>query len=185
MRRTKALLFDFVTLASLLSVSACSSKGGSTAAADGGSPYGPCVAFVSVSDLSAPGLVRERRRADFSASNCTSGGFNCHGTDHEQRALSRLLRRGRGHRHEVLGTIVSVLSPEEPMMLFVAPGDPANSYLMHKMDADQCTLAAACAVSPFDYLLNCGNSMPNGAATLPLATRDTVRAWIAQGAANN
>lgn len=74
-------------------------------------------------------------------------------------------------------------------MSFVAPGDPMHSFLMHKLDGDQCTLAQQCADSGLTSLTSgptpCGNDMPNGAAMLPPATRDAVRAWINQGAANN
>lgn len=63
-----------------------------------------------------------------------------------------------------------------PAMAYVAPGNPAESFLMHKLDGDQCTLAARCVDGA------CGDSMPQGNPLLGEAARDTVRRWIAQGA---
>jgi uncharacterized protein (DUF39 family) len=51
---------------------------------------------------------------------------------------------------------------------------------MHKADADQCAFAGECNFP------NCGQLMPNGTnIPLPVANRDTVRRWIAQGANDN
>ena len=69
-------------------------------------------------------------------------------------------------------------------MPVIAPGDPANSYLMHKIDGDQCTLAADCASSTTQYT-DCGQQMPYSSPPLDPATADLVRKWIAQGAKNN
>jgi hypothetical protein len=97
-------------------------------------------------------------------------------------------------------------------MPFVTPNDPSNSFLMHKMDDDQCTLSN-CVVNNVPVLDQldypggpnspsnwCGQSMPYNAALLPASpacggsqdctatpsyARDTVRLWIAQGALNN
>ena len=67
-------------------------------------------------------------------------------------------------------------------MKLVAPSDPANSFLMHKVDGDQCTLAAACANSAFR---DCGQQMPWNSGTIEATSADAIRAWIAQGAQNN
>ena len=70
-------------------------------------------------------------------------------------------------------------------MNFVTAGDPAQSFLMHKMDGDQCTLIPECMV-PGSYRPNCGVFMPYQAASiLDVAARDVVRRWIGQGAQNN
>lgn len=63
-----------------------------------------------------------------------------------------------------------------PSMAYVAPGDPDGSFVMHKLDGDQCTLAAKCAGG------DCGKSMPSGNDLLPEESRDAIRRWIAQGA---
>jgi len=112
------------------------------------------------------------------------------------------------------GLITSPMTPlEESCMPFVKPGDPTMSYLMHKMDGDQgctvscCTMnnmavqAAEGAAGPVPANGWCGTFMPYQVALLPTgpvcgtgsancsqpaqAARDTVRAWIKQGAMNN
>ena len=50
---------------------------------------------------------------------------------------------------------------------------------MRKLDGSQCVLDAQCKGG------SCQESMPKGDGLLDLATRDTVRRWIAQGAKND
>jgi hypothetical protein len=64
-------------------------------------------------------------------------------------------------------------------MAYVTPGNPGQSFLMRKMDGDQCSLDMKCTSG------SCGASMPQGDAVLPAASRDIVRRWIAQGAKDN
>jgi hypothetical protein len=77
----------------------------------------------------------------------------------------------------------AVPSHELPTMDYIAPGDPTMSYLMHKMDGDMCQFASQCDVIPASPT-PCGVVMPVPCA-LPVAQRDVVRRWIAQGAQNN
>jgi hypothetical protein len=97
-------------------------------------------------------------------------------------------------------------------MPFVTKGDWTKSYLMHKMDGDQCVLDGCVAnnnavkqaneVVPSPMSPNwCGQFMPFNVSLLPAGpacggstscasdptkfTRDTVRAWIQQGAPYN
>lgn len=74
--------------------------------------------------------------------------------------------------------IVNVMSNESPMMMYVNPGDPSRSYLMHKLDGDQCTLSDKCVSN------DCKDTMPQG-GSLSLDDRDMIRRWIYQGAAPN
>jgi hypothetical protein len=74
---------------------------------------------------------------------------------------------------------VGKASNELPAMSYVTAGDTANSYLLHKIDGDICTLNARCANA------SCGDTMPQGNDLLPVETRDVVRRWIAQGAKDN
>jgi hypothetical protein len=102
---------------------------------------------------------------------------------------------------------------EESCMPFVKQGDPTMSYLMHKLDGDQCTLSCCVAKNSAVATVEgtqgtvmgsgwCGDQMPYSSSPLPLGpacgggntacttnpsmyTRDTIRAWIAQGAMNN
>jgi hypothetical protein len=86
----------------------------------------------------------------------------------------------------VFADIVGVASTELPTMQFVKPGDPANSFLMHKADGDQCLFTATCAALPASLgLPPCGDSMPMGQALIDVSSRDTIRRWIAEGAMNN
>jgi hypothetical protein len=64
-------------------------------------------------------------------------------------------------------------------MPYVTPGKPEESYLMHKLDGDQCYFDDQCLGH------RCQASMPNLGTSLPVGTRDIVRRWIAQGAMNN
>jgi hypothetical protein len=73
---------------------------------------------------------------------------------------------------------VNVDSVKEPGMKIVAPNDPANSFLMHKMDNSLKCESLKCGG-------NCGGSMPLGSPVLAQDQRDTVRRWIAQGAKND
>jgi hypothetical protein len=77
---------------------------------------------------------------------------------------------------EVRSGLVGVAAPELASMPLVTPSDPARSYVMHKLDGDQCLFDAECADK------SCGDSMPQAGETLPAAERDKVRRWIAQGA---
>jgi hypothetical protein len=78
-------------------------------------------------------------------------------------------------------------SAEAPAMNLVTPGDPTHSYLMHKMDGDQATLASQCVGSEYESAYpQCGMLMPRtSTAPLPGELRETIRSWILQGALDN
>lgn len=63
-------------------------------------------------------------------------------------------------------SLVNVTSVEVPTLLRVKPGDPNNSYVIHKIEGTQTV----------------GQRMPAGGPFLDQATIDQVRAWIAAGA---
>ncbi|MCK6548800.1 hypothetical protein L6R52_23350 [Myxococcota bacterium] len=62
----------------------------------------------------------------------------------------------------------------------VKAGDPANSFLMHKIDGTLQCATLSCAATN-----ECGTTMPQGGPLLAEAQRDTIRRWIAQGAKND
>jgi hypothetical protein len=76
----------------------------------------------------------------------------------------------------VLGLLVNKPSLELAVMPYITPGDPTESFLMHKLDGDLPSLSA-CASSNI-----CGSSMPKDQPSLDQATRDKIRNWIKQGA---
>lgn len=73
----------------------------------------------------------------------------------------------------------ALLAPsfEVPRLRRVAPGDPAASYLMTKLEGRMSDVAECRAMPAV-----CGVSMPQGEALLSAEQRATVRAWIAAGA---
>jgi len=102
---------------------------------------------------------------------------SCHGTT---ASTNNGLYVGSGDAST--STVISGLlvdSPTMPTMPFVTPGDPSKSFLMHKMDGDQCAFDSSCTNG------TCGVSMPQASPLLDVATRDKVRRWIAQGAKDN
>jgi len=65
--------------------------------------------------------------------------------------------------------LVNVASDEVPTILRVKPNDPANSYIVQKIEG---TAAV-------------GQRMPLGQPALDAATIQMVRTWISEGAQNN
>ena len=63
-------------------------------------------------------------------------------------------------------SLVDVGSLEVPALFRVDPGDPDNSYLIHKLEGTQAV----------------GVRMPAGGPLLPQETIDVIREWIEQGA---
>jgi hypothetical protein len=85
----------------------------------------------------------------------------------------------------IIDGLVGVKSTEDLSMNLITAGDPSQSFLMHKLDDDQCTLISECMVGP-SFRANCGVFMPyQFPDVLDVATRDVIRRWIKQGARNN
>jgi Bacterial Ig-like domain len=74
------------------------------------------------------------------------------------------LQLDAGHSYNLL---VGVPSSEQPNLLRVKPGDPDDSYLVHKIEGQP-------GIS--------GGQMPLGETPLPQATIDAIRQWITDGA---
>jgi hypothetical protein len=151
--------------------------------AGAGPDGGGCTSYVARADLSVPVSFANQVMPIFQQS-CAPGGPSCHG-DPGSGPIQAYLGSVDGgvDPSTILARIVDVVAAEDPGMKLVAPGDPARSFLLHKMDGDQCMFAAACATTGYDrsYPM-CGSTMPLNADSLPSGARDTVRAWIAQGA---
>jgi len=171
MRGTVRLYVRRTAGASLLTMAACSST--ETAPPS-------CAPYVSDASLASPVLFSADIVPIFQT-NCATAGGTCHGDPDSYPRLGAV--DGGIDAAVVLGSIVGMTSAEDPTMAFVTAGDPEHSYLMHKLDGDQCTLASECAASMFsDDFPNCGSTMPFLSPRLPDGTRDEVRAWIQQGA---
>jgi mono/diheme cytochrome c family protein len=67
-------------------------------------------------------------------------------------------------------SLVNVASNGKPGAVRVVPGDPASSYLIHKLEG-RSDIA--------------GERMPLGGPFLAQSDIDVIRTWISQGAANN
>jgi hypothetical protein len=96
--------------------------------------------------------------------NCALSG--CHAGASPQ--LGQNLSPGRAY-----ASIVGVPSQEVPALDRVEPGNPDDSYLVHKIEG------TAAAVGGVD------TRMPLGLGPLPQPDIDLIRAWIAAGAPNN
>jgi uncharacterized protein (TIGR03118 family) len=69
-----------------------------------------------------------------------------------------------------IASLVNVASHEQPAVLRVKPGDPANSYLIQKLEGTPGIT---------------GERMPFGGPYLDQATIDQIKSWIQAGAPNN
>jgi hypothetical protein len=139
---------------------------------------GPCVEYVSTIDVMTPAMSFKTDVMPVLEASCASS--SCHGIADGPKGdlfLGAQLAHG-SDADTVHGSLVGKASSQLPSMQFVAPGDVKTSYVMHKLDNDQCIYNSACVGS------DCQHSMPFD-VMLDVSKRDIIRRWIAQGAANN
>jgi hypothetical protein len=184
-------IFILLACSSSLSALACSNSSTSSAGEtpDGGGTDSGCTAYVSDADLTAPTVSFKTDVLPIFQQSCGIAGATCHGDiAGEDAGLQRPflgLFDGGTVPATVISAIVGVPSNEDPQMNEVTASSAANSFLMHKLDGDQCTLATSCAKGSTIYT-TCGANMPQTSLTLlDVSTRDTIRRWIAQGATSN
>jgi len=139
---------------------------------------GACVPYMAppITQLQAPAVSFVNDVMPVFTANCSSA--SCHGVASSPQGglfLGAELQHG-ADAQTVHDAIVGKPSAQLPMMNFVTPGDPANSYLMHKLDADQCQFTQQCVAQ------DCLKPMPYDVGALTTDQRDIVRRWIAQGA---
>jgi len=161
--RTKAIAIAIVTAAGLAAIPPGCSE---SAPASGCEDHRPPAGF----DALAPAVSFSRDVLPVFATSCAFS--TCHGSN-VGPANGVYLGTDAARVH---AAIVGVASGELPSMRLVTPGDPVESYLLRKMDGSQCALDARCSGG------SCQGSMPKNDALLPVAERDVVRRWIAQGA---
>jgi hypothetical protein len=191
MFRTFLTCASIVTFASMAAMTGCSPAASSGPADSGGQGDDGAPTVCPPSDLTVPVSFMGKVLPIFQHS-CALGGTICHGDSTGSPAAGRPYlgeptanEAGLGDPTTILMGIVGVKSVEDPMMDVIQAGDPTNSFLMHKMDGDQGMLSGQCVAMASATMVLCGVSMPFGNITLDCATRDTVRAWIKQGAMNN
>jgi hypothetical protein len=169
----------------------CTNSGG----ADGGvCTPGVTPAYTSCADLTTPPVSFATDIQPIFVGGCTVGGSagTCHGDPTLDETTTGQVFLGypedagmTADPAMIIAALVNQKSPENPQMNIVTPSDPANSYMMHKLDDDQCQFASTCNATGNAKFALCGTGMPQLAPILDPDTRDTVRRWIAQGAQNN
>jgi hypothetical protein len=121
--------------------------------------------------------------------SCAISGASCHGSPTTNPQTTGQIYLGSVHggvpASSILPKIVDQTSPENGSMNIIKAGDPVNSYLMHKLDGDQCQYSSACNATMNPLFFNCGIQMPYNSGVLDQGRRDKIRRWIAQGAMAN
>jgi hypothetical protein len=198
MRRVLVLIALLVTFGSFgFAYVGCGGGPPSAPCNAGGADGGTCIQgdtpnYTACIDLTTPVISYSADIQPIFTSSCSVGGGICHGDPLLiERTTGRVFL---GYEEAGPGTvdaggIISVLvgqkSPENTMMDIVAAGDPGASYMMHKLDQDQCQFAAICNATNNTIFASCGAGMPELNGILDQASRDKIRRWIAQGAKNN
>jgi hypothetical protein len=183
------------TLGFVLLLSACGGMqpaevvGGGGSGEDGGAgdgggvpPGGSCALYQvpSSTNLNSPTVSFKTDVMKLFNNSC--GLSTCHGST--SAPAGGLFLGVEGMNSSDAATVYAGLmgkaSGELTTMPFVTAGDPSKSYIMHKLDGDQCAFDAECVGK------TCQTLMPSGGnQLLPVGTRDTLRRWIAQGAKND
>jgi hypothetical protein len=135
-----------------------------------------CTEYVvpSTTDLTTSASFRNDVLPVFTQSCAFS---TCHGTE---ATSNQGLYLGAGTSPDPVKVRASLLAISATAgMPYVTPGDPKGSFVMRKLDGDQCMLDTTCLSR------TCGARMPRNGAQLLQPQRDTVRRWIAQGAKDN
>lgn len=101
----------------------------------------------------------------FSGSCAFSG---CHGDNANPAQKPMALLAGQAYDN-----IVGVSSAELPGMDRIEPGEPDESYLIHKIQGTQGTVGGS------------GDRMPLGSAPLAPSTIELIRQWVEDGAPRN
>jgi hypothetical protein len=183
-----AALACLATACSQASNSALQKDSGGGDAQDAAQQDAGCVPFEAPdADLTTPTVSFSKDVLPKFQMSCGIAGATCHGTPSVMTVSQRPFLGyfdGGTDAGAVVNGLVGVQSPEDPKLTMVKASDPANSYLMHKLDWDQCQFAADCAQGQTQYT-DCGQGMPYSSPQLDESTRDIVRRWIAQGAKNN
>jgi hypothetical protein len=86
----------------------------------------------------------------------------------------------------IMDQSVGKASTANPDMEVIKAGDPANSFIMYKLDGDPTAVnGVTCSTLTCSKDMSCLLAMPSGGPQLPEASRAIIRRWIAQGAKND
>jgi hypothetical protein len=187
------LRHDLVAFALLVlaGTSACSnsssSNNGDGGGGDGGNGGCPPYQDPPGTDLTKPVVSLKSDVIPVFQGSCSLS-LSCHGA--ATGGQGKLYLGPKAGMVDTAMLIQALMGPsvEIPSVPYVTPGDPTKSYLMQKMDGDQCLYDSHCTPDPTLMTPTCmdaGQAMPQGSTVLDVATRDKVRRWIAQGAQNN
>ena len=159
----------------LVSISCSDGSSSSSSASSSGSSGAQCTDYAvpASTDLKVPVVSFSKDVVPIFRTACAFA--TCHGA---QTGQNQGLYLG-SEAAKVHAGIVGVKARVLPTANYVTASAPKESFLMRKADGDHCTLAAQCTDK------KCGDSMPQGSDKLPVADRDTIRRWIAQGAKND
>lgn len=199
MHRAIKVLASLLAATPLAIFLACSSSssGGGSCTSGGGADGGTCTpgttpAYTSCIDLTTPTVsFAQDVQPTFNASCGLSTPGTCHALQQPGNTTPWLVYLGSQPNPssvdagQVLEGIVGKPAQEDPSMNIVTAGDPDHSYLMHKLDYDQCQYATDCNATKNQIFESCGLGMPYQSGILDEGTRDNIRRWIAQGAKNN
>ena len=165
-------LFLVAALATAALLASCSSATNAPAVANKGGLGGSCPLYKvpAKTDITSPTSLKNDVIPIF-AQNCAQTKA-CHAASGARAFLS-------GDASMVHAAIVNVASVQLSTMPYVTAGDASKSYLMHKMDGDQCYFDPQC-LGEF-----CQGSMPSSALPLDVGQRDIIRRWIDEGAKDN
>jgi hypothetical protein len=140
-------------------------------------PAAACEKYVvsTTTDLTTPSVSFANDVVPIFRQSCAIAGSTCHGSTTPGRIFLGSTM-APVDPSTIRAQIVDVTSTDLPSMALVKAGEPENSFLMRKMDGDQCILDAQCVDG------DCLTSMPQASPLLDVPARDVVRRWIAQGA---
>jgi hypothetical protein len=146
-----------------------------SAACSSDPPAGGCKEFAPAGDMNTPTASFKDHVYPIFRQSCGLSS-SCHGAPTTSKGNLYLGSATETNIAQVRSGLMGKKAEAIDMNL-IAPGDPKNSYLMRKMDGDQCALKCKTG--------DCGRVMPDGSDPLPEEKRLTIRRWIVQGAKDN
>jgi hypothetical protein len=124
---------------------------------------------IGASGTPSPRVSFRRDVAPVLTTSCSTR--SCHG------GMRAPLLGSYDDARELRASLLGVVAEERPAHTYVRPGHPEESYLMEKIEGHLSNDACV------DH--DCGDQMPLDNPPLSPASREAIRAWIAQGAADN